>query len=165
MIEDRKDLRQASLGLPMALRDEGMLRSLYAGSACPAKAVAAMEMDLAATLPVADLGDGLMQQCRPLPVSVVVTRPPAGQVPTTATSPSPARVVTEGGTKSVGDELVLLVDDDAADPDAVALAAAKAAGGAVNEDRGKGLRFDPRREPWAGARHARQPASLHDRRG
>jgi hypothetical protein len=31
--------------------------------ACFVKAVAAMEMDLAATLPVADLGDGLMQQC------------------------------------------------------------------------------------------------------
>jgi hypothetical protein len=78
------------------------------------------------------LRHGRRELGRPLPVTVVVTKPPAGKVPATATSPSPQRVVTEGGTKFVGDELVLLVDEGAADPDAVALAAAKAAGGAVN---------------------------------
>lgn len=67
---------------------------------------------------------------RPLPVNVVVTQPASGGVPTSATPPSPSRV-TGDGTKFVADELVLLVSDDAADPGAVALDAARKAGGIV----------------------------------
>ncbi|MEV6598566.1 S8 family serine peptidase [Actinoplanes sp. NPDC051346] len=78
------------------------------------------------------LRQGKRELGRPLPVVVVVTKPAPGRVPTSATPPSRARVATVDGAKFVSDELVLLVADDAAAPDSVALAAARAGGGIVH---------------------------------